>query len=80
MTSLEVVKSFYREMARGDVSAALGLLDSAVKWLEAEMGIYYGGTRVGPEAVKENLFDKVPVDWDSFAVTPEPFVVEVMWL
>jgi ketosteroid isomerase-like protein len=76
MTNLEIVKSFYREMAQGGVSAALGLLDPAVKWLEAEMGIYYDGTWVGPEAVKKNLFDKVPVDWDFFAITPESFVAE----
>jgi ketosteroid isomerase-like protein len=76
MTNLEVAESFYRELAQGDVSAALGLLDPAVKWLEAKKGIYYDGTWVGLEAVKKNLLDKVPVDWDFFEMTPESFVVE----
>jgi hypothetical protein len=73
MTSLEVVKSFYREMARGDVSAAFGLLDSAVKWLEAEIGHLLRRNMGRTGGGQKNLFDKVPVDWDFFAITPESF-------
>ena len=54
MNPLDVVQSFYSALDRGDVSAALSLLDSTVQWSEAEGFPYYSGTWSGPQAVLES--------------------------
>ena len=76
MKPLEVVKSFYEALGRGDALAALALLDDAVEWTEAATAPYYSGTWIGPEAVRANLFEPLGREWAAFAVIPESFAVE----
>jgi ketosteroid isomerase-like protein len=76
MKPLEVVKSFYEALGRGDALAALALLDDAVKWTEAAAAPYYSGTWIGPEAVRTNLFEPLGREWAAFAVIPDSFAVE----
>src|ERR1700738_3628577 len=76
MKPLEVVKSFYEALGRGDALAALALLDDAVKWTEAAAAPYYSGTWIGPEAVRTNLFEPLGPEGGAWAVIPESFAVE----
>lgn len=76
MTPLEVVNSFYEALGRSDGSAAFALLHDAVKWTEAETAPYYSGTWVGPEAVRENLFEPLNREWENFEVMPESSLAE----
>ena len=76
MTSLEIVKSFYDALGRGDASAALGLLDDSMQWTEAEGFPYSSGTWVGPQAVLKNLLAPLGRDWLNFSATPDAYTVE----
>ena len=55
-----IVRRFYDALGRGDVSAALLLLDPHVEWTEAERFPYYGGTWHGRQAVLDNLLKRLP--------------------
>src|ERR1700729_2668482 len=73
MSSIEVVKSFYKILA-SDGPAALELLEASAQWTEMFPG--YAGTSIGPEAIRQNLFEPLGRDWDTFAVTPDSFVTD----
>ena len=75
-TTLDTVRGFYNNLAKGDVPAVLALLDPAIEWTEAERFPYYGGTWRGPEAIVKGLFEPLGRDWASFAVNAESFVTE----
>ncbi len=75
-TAVETVRSFYRALARGDVSAVLSLLDTDVEWTEAERFPYYGGTWHGPQAVLENLLAPLSADWDGFSADVQDFIAD----
>jgi uncharacterized protein len=76
MNPLDVVKGFYAALGRGDVAGVLGLLDPDIRWTEAERFPYYGGTWHGPQAVRDNLLERLGQDWDGFSATADDFVVE----
>ena len=76
MKPVGVVKEFYAALARGDVPGVLGLMDAAVRWTEAERFPYYSGTWVGPQAVLDNLIERLAADWDGFSAQASDFVVE----
>ena len=73
---LDVVKSFYETIGRGDAPAALGLLDNSVQWTEAEGSPYFSGTWIGPDAVRKNLFERLGDDWNKFTVAADSFVAD----
>jgi ketosteroid isomerase-like protein len=75
-TPAAVVRRFYDALGRGDVSAALSLLDAQVEWTEAERFPYFGGTWHGPQAVLENLLKPLAGDWHNFSVAAHEFVTE----
>jgi ketosteroid isomerase-like protein len=76
MNPREVVETFYESMSRGDVAAALAVLDPSVEWTEAETVPYHSGTWIGPEAVRVKLIEPLGRDWDSFAVSASSYVVD----
>jgi ketosteroid isomerase-like protein len=73
MNSIEVVKSFY-QISASDGPAALELLEASAQWTEMFPG--YAGTSIGPEAIRQNLFELLGREWDTFAAAPESFVVD----
>ena len=48
---IEIVKSFYAALDRGDTSSALATLHGELEWTEAERAPYYTGTWHSPEDV-----------------------------
>jgi hypothetical protein len=69
------VKGAYEAFAKGDVAGVLGVLDSKVEWSEAEHMMYWpGGPFVGPQAVLEGVFARIPKDFDGFRVDVQRIV------
>ena len=73
MNNVEVVRAFYSNLATGNMSVALGLLDAKVEWNESE-AFSYGGVYIGPDAVLANVFMKFAAEWEGFSVTVEQVI------
>ena len=75
MSAVDVIAGLYDAFGRGDIPAVLGAMDQEIHWYEAENNPYRpdGEPCVGPEAVLNDLFMKLPEDWDDFAVRPHTF-------
>ena len=71
---IEVVKSFYAALGRGDVSSLLATLDDDLEWTEAERFPYYSGTWHSPQEVCDKLVVPLSRDWEGFAATPHDFI------
>jgi ketosteroid isomerase-like protein len=68
----ETVRAFYQAMARGDIESALGILDPAVEWNEAENFLYSDGNPyVGPHAILQGVLARLGGEWDGFSAVPE---------
>jgi len=73
-SSLEIARDAYDAFTQGDLDAVVGAFDADIVWEQAQ-GLPHGGTYVGVEAVKTNVFG--PLDrewWDEFSATPEQFI------
>jgi len=67
--NVALVRSAYEAFAKGDVQTVLGLLADKIEWHEAEHVTYWpGGPFVGPKAVLEGVFARIPQDFDGFKV------------
>lgn len=73
---VDLVRSFYANLGRGDVPGVLGLLHPALEWTEAEGFPYYSGTWRAPEDVLNKLIVPLMRDWDGFAAVADDFVCE----
>ena len=75
MSNVEIVKSAYEALARGDVPCVLAVMDPEIEWYEAEGNPYMpsGKALVGPDAILNNLFMRLGTDWDGFAVHPAAY-------
>ena len=71
---IEIVKSFYAALDRGDIFSALATLDDELEWTEAERAPYYTGTWHSPEDVYDKLFVPLLRDWEGFSLTPHDFI------
>jgi ketosteroid isomerase-like protein len=67
-----MVDRFYKLYARHDVSAVLDLFDPRAEMHSAENFIYAKGSPyVGPDAIREGIFDRLEADWDGFSAVHE---------
>ena len=73
---IEIVKSFYAALGRGDVPSVLATLHDDLEWTEAERFPYYSGTWRSPQEVLEKLLVPLSRDWNGFAATPHDFIVD----
>lgn len=65
-----IVRKAYENFAKGDVAAVLAVLDENVQWFEAEGNPYWqGGPAAGPQQVVEQVFMRIPQDYDGFTIT-----------
>jgi ketosteroid isomerase-like protein len=74
-TPLQTIQDHYAASAKGDLAGMLAPLSPDVRWTEMA-GFPYAGTYVGPDAVRENVFDRINADWADFQAVPEHFVSE----
>ncbi len=71
-TNVDLLKQLYGAFAKGDVAAVLGAMDEKIEWLEPESLPY--DDQIGPQAIAENVFARLPQDFSEFTVTPDEFV------
>ena len=64
----ELVKSHYDAHERGDLPGMLTPLAADVAWTEME-GFPLGGTYVGPDAVRTDVFERLGRDWLDYSAT-----------
>lgn len=75
MSNVQLARDIYDAFNRGDIAAVLGVFDPDIEWREAEGNPYQpsGSPWVGGEAITQNLFIKIPADFDGFTVHPQVF-------
>jgi len=67
--NVELVRGAYEAFARGEIEAVLALIDEHCEWMEAENNPWWpGGPLVGPQAVLEGVFRRMPQDFEGFSV------------
>lgn len=73
INNVDLVKSAYAAFAVGDVAKVLGAMHPAIQWTETA-GFKYGGIYRSPEAVLQNVFAKIPGDFESFSIDVERLI------
>jgi ketosteroid isomerase-like protein len=75
MDNVMLVRSLYEAFGRGDIPSVLGALSPGIRWYQAESNPYMpsGEAWVGPDAVLNNLFQRLGAEWDGFRVHPRSF-------
>jgi uncharacterized protein len=73
MNNVELVKGLYAAFGTGDIPKVLAAMHPQVQWTETA-GYKYGGVYRSPQAVLENVFSKIPVDFESFSFDIERFI------
>jgi uncharacterized protein len=75
MSNVQLVQDLYEAFNRADIAAVLGAFDPDIEWSEAEGNPYQpsGSPWTGGEAITQNLFMKIPADFDGFTVHPKVF-------
>ena len=76
MTNIDIVRSFYDRLAKGDVPGVLSLFAPEISWTEAEGFPYYSGTWTRPQEIVDKLLMPVSRDWASFSVVAERFLAD----
>ena len=72
-SNLELVKALYAAFGVGDVPKVLGSMHPQIQWTETA-GFKYGGVYRSPQAVLENVFAKLQVDFESFSIHTERLI------
>ena len=73
MNNVDLVAGVYAAFGRGDVPKVLGAMHPQIQWTETA-GYKYGGIFRGPQAVLENVFAKIQVDFESFSIDVERMI------
>jgi ketosteroid isomerase-like protein len=73
MSNVDLVKSVYAAFGAGDIPKVLGAMHPEICWTETA-GYKYGGVFRGPEAVLQNVFAKIPADFESFSIDVERLI------
>lgn len=72
-SNVELVKGVYAAFGTGDVPKVLGSMHPQIQWTETA-GFKYGGIYRSPQAVLENVFAVIPVDFESFSIDVERLI------
>jgi ketosteroid isomerase-like protein len=73
MSNTQIIREHYAASDRGDLDGMLAPLAPDVQWTEAA-GFPYAGTYIGPDAVAENVFQRLQEDWDDYTVAIDEIV------
>ncbi|HEY2494903.1 MAG TPA: nuclear transport factor 2 family protein [Paenibacillus sp.] len=63
--NLEIIRSTYEGPSSSNAQHLLAALSKHVEWTEAA-GYPYGGVYKGVEAVMENVFSRLTLEWDDY--------------
>jgi ketosteroid isomerase-like protein len=70
-----IVRGVYEALASGDIPAVIAPFDENIEWHEAEHVPYWpGGPFIGPQAVVDGVFARIPEDYDGFTIEVRRFV------
>ena len=72
-SNVDFVKGVYAAFATGDVPKVLAAMHPEIQWTETA-GYKYGGVYRSPQAVLENVFAKMPGDFESFSIDTERLI------
>jgi uncharacterized protein len=65
--NVALLRKGYEAFAKGDVPTVLGLFDPKIEWNEAEHVTYWNGATLnGHQAVLNEVFSRIPHDFDNF--------------
>jgi len=73
MSNVDLVKGVYAAFGTGDVPKVLGAMHPQIQWTETA-GYKYGGIFRSPQAVLENVFARIQVDFESFSIDVERLI------
>jgi ketosteroid isomerase-like protein len=70
MNNVELIKKGYQYFAEGNIEAVLALFHPEMEWNECQGFPYVSGDGlfIGPNAVLQNVFAKIPENIDNFNV------------
>ncbi|NTW39481.1 MAG: nuclear transport factor 2 family protein [Cellulomonadaceae bacterium] len=69
-TDLEIITAHYAASAAGDLAGMLAPLTPSTRWREAD-GFPCAGVYVGPDAVRENVFEALGAMFDGYRLDVE---------
>ena len=73
--NVDLVRSTYENLAKGDIRAFVGLLDAGIEWREAESHPYCGGNPyIGPDSIMDGIFARLGEEWEDFGAVPCEFL------
>ena len=72
-SNVDLVAGVYAAFGAGDVPKVLGAMHPQIQWTETA-GYKYGGIFRSPQAVLENVFARIQVDFESFSVDVERLI------
>jgi uncharacterized protein len=73
MTSIDVVREFYRTFREKDYDAFAALCTPDLEWIQCA-GFPGGATRRGPREVVEGVFKSFGKDWEAWRFQAEEFL------
>ena len=71
--NVELVRSAYNDFNSGNPEGVLARLAPDAEWTEPGGGNAPSGTFTGPESVGNDVFAKIPENFDEFSVDPDDF-------
>jgi len=73
ISNVDFVKGVYAAFGAGDVPKVLGSMHPQIQWTETA-GYKFGGVYRSPQGVLENVFAKMPAEFESFSIDVERLV------
>ena len=73
MSNMDFIKGVYAAFGTGDIPKVLGSMHPKIHWTQTA-GYKLGGVFRSPQAVLENVFAKIPVDFESFSIDIERLI------
>jgi ketosteroid isomerase-like protein len=71
--NVEIVRGGYDDFNSGNIQGVLDNLAGDVEWVEPGGGNAPSGTFTSPDSVRDDVFAKVPENFDEFRADPEDF-------
>jgi uncharacterized protein len=69
--NVDLVRAAYDDFNSGNVEGVIARLDAEVEWIEPGGGNAPSGTFRGPDSVANEVFAKLPENFDEFSCTVE---------
>jgi ketosteroid isomerase-like protein len=70
VNNASIIDGIYQAFSKGDIPAVLGAMDPNIVWNEAEgNALAAGNPYIGPDAVLNGIFAKIPTDYDGFKLS-----------